>query len=39
LAGTVFATEDGFESRHIQQVAGSIDQALIELVEFTTTLE
>ena len=39
FVGTVFATEDGFQSGHIQQVARSIDQTLIDLIEFMATVE
>jgi len=35
----VLATEDGFKSRHIQQVAGSIDETLKDLVKLMTALE
>ena len=33
LAGTVFATEDGFESGHVQHSARAVNQSLIDLVQ------
>ena len=38
FVGTVLASENGFESRYIQQVAGSIDETLIDLVKLTAAL-
>jgi len=39
LAGTAFATEDGFESGHVQQSARAVNEPLIDFVKLPTAFE
>src|SRR4030095_16158681 len=39
FAGTLFATEDGFESRHVQQSARAVNEPLIDFVQLPPAFE